>query len=65
MGVVAPQRLATSSLGLPPPVRMGEELDFGCAVGFGAAAVERRKNLEPKWGIRRRQNEQGSVGGVG
>ena len=33
---------ATPWLGLPPPVRMGEELDFGCAVGFGeAAAVER------------------------
>ena len=39
---------ATSLLSLPLRVQMGEELGFGCAVGFGeAAAVDRRKNLEP------------------
>jgi len=41
-------RSAASLLGLPLPVRLDEEIGFGCAVGFGeAAAVERRKNIEP------------------
>jgi len=44
-------------VGLPPPVLMGERLDFGCAVGFGEAAVERWNDLEPKCGIGGRQHE--------